>query len=328
MRFLPGARPGWLAPIGAVGVALCGIVADGVAARATQDTTLIAVLRRAGAYVSAYKRQLGSVVADEYYVQRINEPDLSSFTARTAAGEGAKLLSWKRQEMTSELLLFVQSDDDQPWIAFRDVFEVDGAPVEDRQERLVELFRRTPEVDAELWERLVSESARFNIGTIFRNVNVPTLALQLLTWADQNRVLFEKSGESRIDGVETWEIEFEETDPPALIIGEEGRPLYATGRLWIELSTGRVLRTEMKTSDPTIDLRTEVTVRYRLDPRLAILVPARMTERYRRVTRVPRLGWRRSFFQRIVTEVHTEATYSNFRRFETEVSFTVPKIEG
>lgn len=40
------------------------------------------------------------------------------------------------------------------------------------------------------------------------------------------------------------------------------------------------------------------------------------------------MGWRTPFFQRTVTEVHSEATYSNFRRFETEVSFKVPKIEG
>ena len=70
---------------------VCGVGLGG--ARVTQDTTLTAVLRRADAYVSAFKRQLGSVVADEHYVQRINEPDLSSFTARTPAGAGAKLLS-------------------------------------------------------------------------------------------------------------------------------------------------------------------------------------------------------------------------------------------
>ena len=197
---------------------------------------------------------------------------------------------------------------------------MDGAPVEDCQERLVQLFRRTPEVDGKLSERLVSESARFNIGRVFRNVNVPILALQLLTWADQNLVSFEKSGESRIDGVEAWQIEFEETDPPALTIGEDGGPLYATGRLWIEPSTGRILRTEMKISDPTIDLQTEVTVRSQLDPHLSILVPARMTERYRRLRGVGR--WR------TVTDVHSEATYSNFHRFETDVSFTVPKVEA
>ena len=219
MRFLPGAHSSWLAPIGAVGVALCGVATDDVAARATQDTTLTAVLRRAGAYVSAYKRQLGSVVADEHYVQRINEPDWSSFTARTAFGAGARLLSWKRQEMTSELLLFVQSDDDQPWIAFRDVFEVDGAMVEDRQERLVDLFR-------------------------------------------------------------------------------------------------------------TIDLETEVTLHYELDPRLEMLVPAKMTERYKHLERRRSGQLRRSFDPTIYeAEIHCEATYSNYRRFETEVSFTVQTIE-
>ncbi|MAG70612.1 MAG: hypothetical protein CL471_10020 [Acidobacteria bacterium] len=330
MSIRPGACPGWLAPIGAVLVALCAASLHDTAASGERDaqTTLTAVLRRAGAYVSVYKRQLGSVIADEYYVQRINEPDPSKFTSRAVAGTNSTILSWTRQEMTSELLLFIQPGDDQPWIAFRDVFEVDSTPVEDRQERLVDLFRRTPEVDAALWERLVAESARFNIGKVYGNVNVPTTALQLLTWADQNRVRFEKDGEDRIDGVDTWRIDFEEFAPPALIIGEGGVPIYATGRLWIEPGTGRVLRTEIETDDPTIELRTEATVHCEPDPRLGLLVPARMSERYRYVEfYYPQERWGRSRTARQHDgEIFCEATYSNFRRFETEVSFTVPDV--
>ncbi|HJO38152.1 MAG: hypothetical protein QGF21_00950 [Vicinamibacterales bacterium] len=245
------------------------------------------------------------------------------------AGANSRILSWKRQDMLSELLLFVQPGNDEPWIAFRDVFEVDGTPVEGRQERLVDLFRRTPEVDTALWERLVAESARFNIGKVYRNVNVPTMALQLLTWADQNRVRFEKDGEDRIDDIDTWRIDFEEFAPPALIIGEGGVPIYASGQLWIEPGTGRVLRTEIQTDDPTIDLETEVTVHYESDPRLGLLVPARMSERYRYVEIVgqrTRWGTESINVRRRDGEIWGEATYSNFRRFETEVSFTVPEV--
>jgi hypothetical protein len=334
MSFAAGARPGRIAPIGAALVALCVVGAHDIAASSDREaqTTLTAVLRRAGAYVSVYKRELGSVIADERYVQRINEPDLSKFTNRVVAGTNSRILSWTRQDMVSELLLFIQPGDDQPWVAFRDVFEVDGEPVADRQERLVDLFRRTPEVTTALWERLVAESARFNIGHVYRNVNVPTMALQLLTWADQNRVRFEKDGEERIDGVDVWRIDFEEFAPPALIIGEGGVPIYATGRLWIEPGTGRVLRTEIKTDDPTIDLETEVTVQYVLDQRLGILVPARMSERYKYVEIwQPGRGRPTSFrweprYPRQDGEIHGEATYTNFRRFETEVSFVVADV--
>ena len=141
---------------------------------------------------------------------------------------------------------------------------------------------------------------------------------------------FEKDGEDRIAGVDTWRIDFEEVAPPALIVGEGGVPIYATGRLWIEPGTGRVLRTEIGTDDPTIELRTEVTVHYQRDPRLDMLVPARMSECYKYVELYyPQGRWERSYTAREHDgEIFCEATYSNFRRFETQVSFTVPKTSG
>ena len=196
-----------------------------------QDVTLETVLGRAAAYVEDYQRILGSVIAEEDYVQEYG--DISRRTV-------------------SDLLLFSSPERSQPWLAFRDVLTVDGAPVEDRQARLAELLRSSPEVSAERWERLVEESARFNIGPIFRNVNAPTMALQLLTAADQPRSSFTARGEQDVGGVAAWIVDFQERDAPALIQGQRRQDFFAHGTFWIEPESGRVVQTELRTIDQTL----------------------------------------------------------------------------
>ncbi len=58
-----------------------GLYLSVVEAQVTEDGPLEAVLRRASAYVDTYKRDLGSVIADEHYVQRVNVPDLSNYAS-------------------------------------------------------------------------------------------------------------------------------------------------------------------------------------------------------------------------------------------------------
>ena len=287
----------------------CGIGAATGLDGHSQDVTLETVLGRAAVYVGDYQRILGSVIAEEEYLQQY-----SDVSRRTV----------------SDLLLFSSPELSQPWIAFRDVLTVDGAPVEDRQARLTELLRSSPQVSAERWERLVEESARFNIGPIFRNVNAPTMALQLLTAMDQPRSSFTLRGEQAVGGVAAWIVTFQERDAPALIKGQGHRDLFAHGTFWIEPATGRVVQTELRTIDQTLiplgaqgavpaELTTRAVVGYAEDPELDLWVPARMTETYR-LDEV--LSSRQPGLHRKI-EIHCEATYSNFRRFEVDVSFAV-----
>src|SRR6185295_13941168 len=68
-----------------------------------------------------------------------------------------------RRELKSDFLL-VQPTPTGEWIPFRDVFEVDGAPVRDRQQRLAALFLK-PSTDAlERANAIADESARYNLG--------------------------------------------------------------------------------------------------------------------------------------------------------------------
>ena len=264
-----------------------------------QESTLENVLSLAAEYVDQYQRDLGVVIAEEHYLQ---------------VTDGVN-----NRRLVSDLFVFSMPGEQEPWLAFRDVISVNGTPVEDRLQRLEDLFRESPIITGPLRRRLIMESARYNIGGISRNMNVPTMALQLLAASDQHRVLFTKKRDRKIDGIAVWEIEFEEHTAPALIKDGRGGNLFSYGTVWIEPTTGRVIQTEFRAKDEVAELEIQMRVKYQSDERLGILVPETMTERYK--VRLRPLTF--SPFARRNLEVNCEAKYSNFRRFEVQVDIDV-----
>ena len=93
-----------------------------------------------------------------------------------------------------------------------------------------------------------------------------------------------------------------------ILVDEADAPSH--GRYWIEPDTGRVLKTELVNGDKNVDIR--IVTWYRPDARLEMLAPARMTESY-------------DYLQRLYDAIESEATYSNFRRFETGARILPPK---
>ena len=79
----------------------------------------------------------------------------------------------------------------------RDVVAVDGQPVKERDRRLATLFFEKPR--GKLLKRALQESARYNLGTIRRNFNVPMVALLFLGADVASRFGFEEL-ESERDG--------------------------------------------------------------------------------------------------------------------------------
>src|SRR5262245_13322731 len=118
-----------------------------------QEITLEQVLARAGEYVLTLHSQVAGIVAEETYLQQARE-----VTRRTPGANTPQ-----RKILKSDLLLVKPPDVDR-YIEFRDVFEVNGIAVRDRQERLTKLFL-TPTVDsANQIKAIADESARHNIG--------------------------------------------------------------------------------------------------------------------------------------------------------------------
>jgi hypothetical protein len=247
---------------------LAGSVCVEASARQTPGpASLQTVLQRAGEYVITYERGLSTIVADEEYMQTSSE--LADSMARA-----------KTRRLRSDVLT-VRGEAGQ-WIGFRDVYEVDGQPVRDRNDRLARLFLE-PHADAlTLADRIATESARFNLNPgLSRTINLPLLALQFLRPLNQPRSEFKTAGTKVIAGKTTIVVTFQERATPRLIQTNDNAA--ATGRFWIEPESGRVLETELfiSTSRRPYAVTALIHVAYGEDQRLNFWVPLSMTERYR-----------------------------------------------
>ena len=240
-------------------------------------------------------------MAEERYEQSIRRVAISNSTTVQRGGSGPT-----DTVLVSDFLL-VQVPG-EGWLPFRDVFERDGKQVRDRQERLSTLFLTNSSRSAMDQARaIMDESARYNIGNIARNINVPTLALPFLLAEHRKRFSF-KIGKRDEDepGVV---IEFKETGRPTFISTTGARDLPVNGRFWIDERDGTVLKTELHAVDTSVEAHIVVT--YEFDASTGLRVPVRMEERYRR--------------GRDPSEVRGVATYSRFRRFQVNTSEEIAK---
>ncbi|MGH9200309.1 MAG: hypothetical protein ACRD2A_03630 [Vicinamibacterales bacterium] len=236
------------------------------AAQAVRATTFAEVMRRAHAYVAVYEdHQLSSLIAREEYHQQSLHPDERVRAERT---------------LLSDYMLF-QLPPKEDWFALRDVHEVNGKPVADRDVRLKMLFTEPRNRVEELAMAIDQESARFNLGDVPRTVNLPTFALRFLRPANRKRFDFKKEAEERVGDAVTWVVGYRETDSPTFSATIEGKDVAASGRFWIDPESGAVLRTEMILGGTRgVPQRMTVTVTYDLEPSLGFRVPIEMRERY------------------------------------------------
>jgi formylglycine-generating enzyme required for sulfatase activity len=279
-------------PLAASLIAILSAVALG--AQAAAPVTLEQLLVRAGTYVVEFKARFVSVVAEERYEQ----------IAPASTGRTGIPVTHRRLLRSDFLLVKVPSDD--AWLPFRDVFEVDGKPVRDRQDRLTRLFLQPAPTAIEQAEQIVADSARYNIGGVQRNINLPLFGLNILEPANQRRFRFSHLEDARKIGPGVWSIAFEEVASPTLIHGNDRADIKTSGRFWLDASTGRIVRIEISASDN--GMRATITTDYRFDPAFGLNVPAEMREQYIRVKALPISG---------------VATYSRFRRFDVQVDETI-----
>jgi hypothetical protein len=251
--------------------------------------TVEAVVARASVYVEGYQKDFALVVSEERYEQEVRYP-------APALTRGRDLI--QKTVLRSDFLLV--RDPGGMWVPFRDVFERDGVPVRDREERLSQLFLADPGAAFEQARRIVEESARYNLGSLNRNINVPTLALVFLTTAEHGRFEFSDRGED--DGARV--LQFREIGRPTYISTTAGRDLPVSGRYWIDEASGRVERTEVTAADSSLDARIVVT--YRPNAEAGLWVPEKMDEVYRQ--------------HEDRSEIRGTATYSRFRRFQVKTT--------
>jgi hypothetical protein len=293
-------RPGAAGLVVAV-VAAVASFSSGVAAG--DSPKLEQVLARTAAYVAEFERQLSGIVADEDYTQQVHG-------GKVAAPE-------ELRRLRSDLLL-VKPVGSQDWMQFRDVYEVNGVEVHDRNDRLMKLFiDPTESVNARL-RGIINESARFNIGSVDRTMNVPLLPLRFLEAKNQWRFKFKRAANSRPgDGAmltpsdpgrfristEVWTIQYQEREPGTIVRTTRLRDIYARGRFWIDPADGKVLMSEMILENGSV--RGTMLVNFQSEPLVGLLVPIEMRERYDKT--------------RDGSVIDGFATYGKFRQFKVLV---------
>jgi len=285
--------------------------------RAEPAGELADLLRRVGDYVAAYERGASGIVSEEDYSQ----------VARSAATGMAS-----RKVRADFLLLNVAST----WIGFRDVFEVDGKAVRDRQARLNALFTSQTTNAIEQAERIAGESARFNLNqsfTVGRTINVPMSALVFFRLENQSRSAFSLGGKDSAGGTACRVIRFVERAKPRLLMTDSAEA--ATGLACVDPSSGGLVKTELNLSteisqsqdvaevavqssahlqpftgsrsngrDATISVAARIRVVYGLQPDLAVWMPISMDDHYEILPGS--------------TVIDGHAVYSNFREFQVE----------
>ena len=233
-------------------------------------------------YIARFEQEATALVAEEEYVQR-----------RYGLRGGAR-------RMRSEYVLLKPSDT-QPWLGYRDIFEIDGREVRDRDDRLVKVLSGTAADSRERALAMVDEGARFNVGPR-RTTNVPTLPIQMLARAHAARFrLHVPRGWERDREVE---IRFTEIVRPTIIRTPEGDSVESRGEMTVRVTDGAILEAAVRfyfRNERTLEMGREsgarMSVIYGDVPGISVPVPLKMTE--------------------VVAGTEGVATYSKYRRFQT-----------
>ena len=228
---------------------------------AAQILTLDEVLFRANEMVTAYEREFSMAVTEEHYVQRILRVDGSVVGERTLVSE----------------LAFVREEGQESWLGLRDTVEVDGKPIRDRSGRLATLLSSGGEEALPRAVSISQESDKHVLRRLSPGTSVPHMALTFLHALNQHRFGFERIGEETVNGTSTWAVRYTEQLSPTLI-QSAAFDLFARGTLWIDPSTGSLVRSQLLLGDQNLDLLSTVVVTLRPDDALGLWVPAELEE--------------------------------------------------
>jgi len=136
-------------------IALALVVCGGQSA--ARESSVKELIPKATVYSHQFIERFSNVVAEERYEQQITVPH--------------------RKRMLLSDFLLVRYPGDPLWQTFRDVAEVDGKPVRDRQDRMMKLFLEPSSSALRRASELGRASARHNL------VDVGTLSNPLLVMA-------------------------------------------------------------------------------------------------------------------------------------------------
>jgi hypothetical protein len=254
------------------------------------------VLGRAATYAADYHQRFTVLVAEERYVQRVGP-------IRPPAPDAPMPIQQERL-LKSDYILVHDFAGANSWLGVRDVLEVDGEPVTTDRERLRAILEDTTRPLVARIRALADLQAKYNLGDLYRTINVPTLPLEFLLPDRQARFRFKHAGNTTFQGRPVWVVSFNEHERPTVIQTPDGHDIPSSGSFWIDPLSGAVLRSELRTGElPGRPLRTIILVSYTHNTRFDMLLPDDMNELYLTAR----------------SRIEGHATYSNYRRWEAEI---------
>lgn len=277
------------------------VILAAFAAPLPAQTAVETAVSEAGRYLNAFTDEVAGVVLEEKYLQQAQGRVVSA------------------RELVSDLA--IMADARFGWIEFRDVFEVDGKPIRDRQDRVVELFSNPSPDSLAQAQRIVQEGARHNLNPVgvqfARTLNLPLAALMYLRDSNQSRSEFHRVSLDSVGGHRVLIVRFEEKAEPRLIGSVDGAP--ARGRFWIEQGTGRILRTELEINSRlgTTNIQAVIEVEYGEEAALGLWLPRQMEENYNFTDGMNRL----------LANIFGRAIYTNVRKYRVNTEENVDEDE-
>ena len=233
-----------------------------------QPTSTDALAYAASRWASAFEEHLSGLLFRERYRQ----------AADSGLELGVRLQVAPRTLTDFEANVFlIRVPGRDGFIVYRDVYRAGSQDVTDHTDRLQELLAaNTADAFAQA-RRLTDASARFNTGSVTRNVNTPTMPFAYLTPENIGRLRLTDAGTDTINGVAVNVVAFDEVARPTLVRGERGADVPVSGRYWIDPLTGAVPRAvvEFQTAG---GYKGRLDVRLTQDERLKTWVPQQMSE--------------------------------------------------
>jgi len=258
------------------------------------EPALADLLKRGGEYVAGYPARVSGVVLEEQY--------------RLTELQGGRALPPKR--IASDLT-FVNGNNETRMV--RDVFAVDTAPTRERTPRVsTVLSTLTPESwqkAQEFWR----ESAYHFVSNVVMWGSEPTLAFQLLTAANQPKLVCRLDGRKKLNDIAVMGVRFQEPTErdKVYLLGTPGNAA-ASGRFWIDPATGDIHAIDLWLESPTESA--SIAVQFAPDPTLKLILPKELSGTFeqRELGAGPRgSGSDRNLSRR----VEGTARYSNPRHF-------------
>lgn len=257
---------------------------------AAQPASLQDVLSRAAAYHAEYTRAISGVQLEE----QMQLMDVSGGQTRSIV------------RISSDVVLVNVNGEA---VALRDPFAVDTRPLRERTPRILNLLGAPATPSRGDWAIASAYPARTSVYfllDVIVKVNQPTSALQFIAASQQPKLKYRLDGRKMLNGVDVVGLRFEEPEVRDTKYMLHTRSnARATGRFWVDATTGAIHQTELWVDGRSANLLNEhaiVSVKYAPNTTLKLLLPTEMIDSYEE------FEGRETVFRR---NVESRATYSN-----------------